>query len=413
VTPSANDAAAPPVSVLLVDDQAANLLALEAVLQAPGLILVRAASGEEALRRLLHDDFAVVLLDVQMAGLDGFETAQMIRARRPTAHTPIIFLTAYDSPTATSIRAYSLGAVDYLVKPIVPEIVRAKVAVFVELFRRAERIGHLERAAFEQRLADERQRWELDRLREEARRRDEFLAMLSHELRNPLAPMRNATQILRLKCHGDPVVANVSALLERQVGHMTRLVDDLLDVSRITRGKVELKPEAVDLAKVVAHAAESVRPQLDECKQRLEVSLPAEPLRLFADPVRLEQVFTNLLVNAGKFTDPGGTVTVSVARAGDEAAVHVADTGIGIRADLLPRVFDLFQQGEARPGRVSEGLGLGLALVKRLTEMHGGTVTAHSDGPGLGSEFMIRLPLATGAREQASPCPLSRQIAGD
>jgi signal transduction histidine kinase len=398
VTALVDNGAGSPVRVLLVDDEPANLLALEAILDGPGLKLVRANSGEEALRYLLRDDFAVILLDVKMAGLDGFETARLIRARERSAHTPIIFLTAYDSPVATVEHAYTLGAVDYLVKPIIPAILRAKVAGFVELFRRAERIGLLERAAYQQRLAEDKQQWELDRLREEARRRDEFLAVLSHELRNPLAPLRNVAQVLRLHAGADAVVNQIAAMLERQVGNMVRLVDDLLDVSRIARGKIELRRERVELGKVVAASVESTSAEMEKHGHLLEVRSPGEPLILVGDSVRLEQIFTNLLVNAGKFMEAGGSVVVTLSREQEVAVVRVADTGMGIRAELLPRLFDVFQQGDRLPGGSLEGLGLGLTLVKRLTELHGGTVTADSEGPGRGSVFTVRLPLSYGPR---------------
>jgi PAS domain S-box-containing protein len=243
---------------------------------------------------------------------------------------------------------------------------------------------------------------QLRRLAEEAdRRKDEFLAMLGHELRNPLAPVKNVLHLLRPHCAGDAETGRLLEIMERQVGHMARLVDDLLDVARITRGKLELRKEAVELGAVVRRAAESVRSLLEERRHRLEVSLPPGPLRLEADPARLEQVLTNLLSNAAKYTPPGGHVGVSLRQEGQEAEVRVWDDGIGIRPEMLPRIFDIFQQADRLPGRVSEGLGLGLALVRSLVEVHGGTARAFSGGPGQGSEFVVRLPLAPAAATEA------------
>ena len=236
-------------------------------------------------------------------------------------------------------------------------------------------------------------------LREADRRKDEFLAMLAHELRNPLAPIRNGLEILRLECGDDPVVRETGPMMERQLAHMVRLVDDLLDVSRITQGKIELRCEVVDVAAVVARSIEATQPLLDERRHRLEVSLPRAPLRLNADAARLEQILSNLLSNAAKYSEPGGRIELRAWAEGAEAVVRVRDWGIGIRADMLARVFDLFQQADRVPGHVSEGLGLGLTLVKRLTELHGGSVQANSDGPGKGSEFVVRLPLVEEDRE--------------
>jgi CheY-like chemotaxis protein len=263
----------PPANVLLVDDRPENLLSLEAVLAGPGRNLVRASSGEEALRHLLADDFAVVLLDLRMPGLSGFEAARLIRGRDRSRHTPIIFLTAAETPDFPVAEAYKLGAVDYLVRPLLPEVLRAKVAGFVELFRKTERLRRLERDEGERRLAQEKQRWELERSREEAarqqrraeelagegRRKDEFLALLAHELRNPLAPIRHAAEVLR-RAGRDPALAGQArGVIERQVAHLARLVEDLLDVSRVTHGKITLHKERVHLADIVARAVDARR----------------------------------------------------------------------------------------------------------------------------------------------------------
>ncbi len=237
----------------------------------------------------------------------------------------------------------------------------------------------------------ERVRFE-EALKAADRRKDEFLAMLGHELRNPLAPVRNAMGVLRLRCAADPAVARVLPLMERQVAALVRLVDDLLDVSRISRGKVELRKEAVDLTALAARAAETARPALDEQGHRFEEDLPVGPVWAEADPARVEQVLGNLLGNAARYTPPGGRVRLSLAREGDEAVFRVRDTGIGIPPEDLPAVWETFRQAGRVEGRAPEGLGLGLTVVRRLVELHGGAVTVASDGRDKGSEFTVRLP---------------------
>jgi PAS domain S-box-containing protein len=234
-------------------------------------------------------------------------------------------------------------------------------------------------------------------LREADRRKDEFLATLAHELRNPLAPLRNSLELVkRLKDRPDLIARSIE-MMERQVRTMVRLIDDLLDVSRITRNKLELRREPVDLASVAQQALEAARAPFEAAGHRVTVSLPPDPIRLHADPTRLAQVFGNLLQNAFKYTEPGGEIRLSLTREGDEAVVKVADTGVGIPADMLPRVFELFMQVDHKGNHSGEGLGIGLSLVKRLVELHGGTVSAHSDGQGRGSEFTLRLPVHDGA----------------
>jgi signal transduction histidine kinase len=409
----------PPVNILIVDDQPANLLALEAILDSLGQNLVRATSGEEALRHLLRDDFAVILLDLQMPGLDGFETARLIRTRERSRHTPVIFLTAYQSDDFPLGEAYALGAVDYLVKPLVPQILLAKVSGFVELVRKTERLRRLERAEAERRLAQERQRWELERSQEEAerqrrraeqladldRRKDEFLAMLAHELRNPLAPIRNALHVLSTPGADEASLRQAIDMMGRQVHTLVRLVDDLLDVSRITRGKIQLRKEPADLGAVLGRAVETARPLIESNRHALTVALPAEPIKLQADATRLEQVFANLLNNAAKYTERGGRISLAAERSGGEAVVRVRDNGFGIPADLLPRVFELFTQADRTLDRAEGGLGIGLTLVRSLVEMHGGTVQAFSDGPGKGSEFVVHLPVLPRSQVLIDPPP--------
>lgn len=773
----------PEVKILLVDDQPKNLLAIEAVLAGDRWSLVRADSGEEALRRILDDDFAVILMDVQMPGMDGFETAGLIRQRERSAYTPIIFLTAYESSDSQIFRGYALGAVDYLFKPIVPAVLRSKVSVFVDLFlkteqvrRQAEQLRDQQRREHEQSLADERARWEVQRLRAEAahekqaaelmsrkadelarnvadriraeeqlrdrarqlaavvelgqhalsdldltalldvaaaraaetlgveycrliefdvhshtfvmrsgvgwgddfegweppgpevesllsftrksaepvivkdlrtetrfaepvmlerfgiisgvsvliagrdhpygalgvftrsrrafnrddvhylqsvanvlaasiqrrrdeaelasvrdqlaiqladmtrlhalgarlsnnlelqsvleevlaaviglqgtdrgvlmlydrenesmftaasagftaeqlasttesiaeampgasitkiisggiiienmeadpifsphlptafragvkticstplltrqgelagaiatyfdqphtpcdretrlvelyarqaaefienarlyrkiveadRRKDEFLAMLAHELRNPLAPVLNALHYLRNNDADPEALAQTRDIAERQVLHLARLVDDLLDVSRINSGKVQLRTEPIDVNSILAHAVEAARPIIEARRHEIHVHVPDDPLIVKADAARLEQILTNLLTNAAKYTEPGGRIDLSAERDETDALLRVRDNGLGIEPEVISHIFDLFTQEQRSLDRSQGGLGIGLTLVRRLVEMHGGQVVAESQGPGLGSEFLVRLPL--------------------
>jgi PAS domain S-box-containing protein len=238
------------------------------------------------------------------------------------------------------------------------------------------------------------------------RRKNEFLAMLAHELRNPLAPIRQGLQIMRLAGGDAQTVKSVTALMERQVGHLMGLVDDLLDVNRISRGKIELRRERIGLAAVVTDAVEIARPLSEGREHELTVTVPAEPICVNADPLRLAQVVSNLLNNACKFTEKRGRIRLSVEREGEQAVIRVRDNGIGIAADQLPRIFDMFMQADVSIERSVTGLGIGLALVKSLVEMHGGTVEAYSAGVGHGSEFVVRLPITA---EAPTPQPVDER----
>lgn len=229
-------------------------------------------------------------------------------------------------------------------------------------------------------------------LRDADRRKDEFLAMLGHELRNPLAAIRNGLHILHLTKGNGAIKAQIQEMLDKQTNNLTRMVDDLLDVSRITRGKIQLRKEKVELAAAISHATESVRPLIEAQRHRLTLTLPPRPVYLQADPTRLEQVLVNLLNNAAKYTKQGGFITLAAERTNGEVLIRVRDTGVGMSAELLSKVFDLFTQSERSLDRSQGGLGIGLTLVKKLVEMHGGSVTAHSDGPERGSEFIVCLP---------------------
>jgi PAS domain S-box-containing protein len=243
--------------------------------------------------------------------------------------------------------------------------------------------------------AQEAQKKRGDDLADVNRHQEEFMALLSHELRNPLAPILNALSILRQMKTNDPIIEQAGHIINRQVVQMVRLVDDLLDISRITKGKLRLTKEMVELRIVVNRASETVRPQMDARKHDFSVSLPIAPIWVEADPARLEQVIVNLLNNAAKYTDAGGFVRMSVEQEGSEAVIRVRDNGVGIAPEMLPRIFDLFTQVDGSLGRSYGGLGIGLALVRTLVEMQDGRVQAQSGGLGKGSEFTVKLPVAT------------------
>jgi PAS domain S-box-containing protein len=256
------------------------------------------------------------------------------------------------------------------------------------------------------RQSETRLRTTLADLQAADRRKDEFLATLAHELRNPLAPIRNAVQILKAKGSADPEVRWVPELVERQLQHMSRLLEDLLDVSRVAHDKLQLRKQRVELAEVVGTAIETSRPHLDDAGHELTVSLPPGVVQLDADPVRLAQVFANLLGNAAKYTRPGGHIRFTATREGKELVVSVKDDGVGISAEMLPRVFEIFSQGERAPDRAQGGLGVGLALVRGLLELHGGRVEARSEGLGKGSEFVVHLPVLDASPPLEAPAPI-------
>jgi PAS domain S-box-containing protein len=262
-------------------------------------------------------------------------------------------------------------------------------------------------------VSDLEERRRAEQLLDESRRKDEFLAMLAHELRNPLAPIRQAAQILRLRCPPDPELQQAREVIDRQITHVTRLVDDLLDVSRITRGKIRLERAAVDLGQVIARGVETAAPQMQARRHELVLELPPERLQVEGDATRLAQVVSNVLDNAVKFTPEHGRITLAVTRQGALARIAVRDTGIGISREMLPRIFDLFAQADSSPARAQGGLGIGLTLVRTLVEMHGGSVEVDSAGPGLGTEVVLRLPVtanstgAAGQKEQVRPSPVS------
>jgi signal transduction histidine kinase len=420
----AHESPRPRSDILIVDDNPANILAVEAALGDLAENVVRAQSGAEALRVLLERDFALILLDVKMPTMDGFETARLIRERKRSRYTPIIFMTAYGRNDQEILAAYKLGAVDFLFKPIVPDMLRAKAGVFVELERRAaeltrqaELLREHERREHEQTLENERSSWEqraleqrMLELAEADRRKDEFLAILGHELRNPLAPIVSGLDLLRAKflsgSNADESLARIHARMQRQVEHLTRLVDDLLDVARINSGKIELRKSLVTVQQIVDHALAESRGLASERGHQISLDLPSQPIELVADTVRLTQVLTNLLNNAARYTDPGGTIEVAAKSNGGSVEISVTDNGSGISPSVLPSIFDVFVQERTNRG---PGLGLGLSLVKRLIDLHGGSVEAQSAGVGLGSTFVVRLSLPTPEEIAAceTPAPAS------
>jgi signal transduction histidine kinase len=408
-----------PVNILVVDDRDENLVAVEAVLDDPAYRLVRARSGREALKEVLDQDFALILLDVVMPGVDGYETATLIRERPRSRQTPIIFLTANDWGTQQMFRGYTVGAVDYLVKPVPADVLRSKVAVFVELFNRQEalRMAHedLEARVAERtrQLADinialsaeiqERERSERERVqllrreqtaRLEAERanrlKDEFLATLSHELRTPLNAIMGWAHVLGQSTHDRDTIQRAASVIRQNAASQAQLIDDILDVSRIIGGRLVLDTRLVDLATVVDDAIDSLMPAAAAKSISVTRYLDRE-MQVIGDRDRLQQVVWNLVSNALKFTPKNGRVVVNLTEVEGDAEVEVIDSGIGISADFLPFVFDRFRQADSSISRRHSGLGLGMAIVRHLVELHGGTVSVESAGEAQGATFRIRL----------------------
>jgi signal transduction histidine kinase len=438
------------VNILLVDDQQQRLMTYETVLAELGQNLVMAHSGLEALEKLMREEFAVVLMDVSMPDMDGFEAARLIHEHPRFERTPIIFVTGVHVTELDHLKGYKLGAVDYVSIPVVPEILRSKVAVLVELYCKRRELRQLNHdlAQTNERLAGanaalqaektselealngtlQRANAELQRvnhslqsevterakaeaaLKEADRNKDEFLAMLAHELRNPLAPIVNALHLMRMNV-SDSQLAWSREVIGRQLTHLTRLVDDLLDVSRITRGKIALSRQPLEVRALVGQAVEAVQPLLQERGHSFSADIPERPLWVDGDSLRLTQALSNVLGNAVKYTDRGGRIALRVVADGSHVEIRVRDNGIGIPAERLPLIFDLFTQLDRQSDHPQSGLGIGLALVRRLLEMHNGSVEARSAGAGRGSEFIIRLPQYSG--ELRSVHGDTRGTAGD
>ena len=438
------------VSILLVDDEARNLDVLESILGTASYRLVRAQTADEALMALLQGEFAAIVLDIRMPVISGLELAQLIKQRKRTRDIPILFLTAHLSDEGDVLRGYDVGAVDYLTKPVNPDILRSKISVFAELFRKTRALAAanealekeiIERQRAEEALREANEELEArvrertadltrinqtlreneDRLRlafEEkqqlleseraarsdaeraSRLKDDFLATVSHELRTPLNAILGWAQILTQGRSQLPQAAaqGVDAILRNARAQAT-LIEDLLDMSRIVSGKIRLNLRTLGLAEIVDSAVGTITPAAQTKGIALESAVTDGAPAVRGDSERLQQILLNLLSNAVKFTPEGGQVRVSVAASDSWAEVVISDTGQGITPQFLPYVFDPFRQADPSTTRRHGGLGLGLAVVHHLVELHGGTVRAESPGDGLGSTFIVQIPLASGSEE--------------
>ncbi|PXA91591.1 hybrid sensor histidine kinase/response regulator [Caulobacter sp. D5] len=370
-----------PINFLLVDDLEENLLALEALLQRDGLTCLKARSGEEALELLLTHEVALALLDVQMPGMDGFELAEFMRGSERARHIPIIFLTAGAANLQRRFRGYEAGAVDFIQKPIEPNVLRSKAAVFFDLHQQRQQI--------------ERQRDELDAaaqaLRRADRHKDNFLAVLAHELRNPVAALGGGLHLLNKDIPPERA-RDIRVRMDRMLSHLSHLVDDLLDVSRVSQGKISLKKERIELGDALRSAIEASQHNIDAGSHRFDADLPDEAIWLDADHTRVAQIVANLLNNAAKYTPPGGEITLTARRLDAEVEIRVTDTGVGIPPAMQSRIFEIFAQVEDHLTKAQGGLGIGLALVKQLVALHRGTIEVESAGEHLGSTFIVRLP---------------------
>jgi signal transduction histidine kinase len=399
--------------ILVVNDDPASLLALTSLLDQwadeTGYSVVSARSGQEALRQVLLNDFAVILLDVNMPGMDGFETAEAIHQRPRSADIPIIFVTAFLADEIDRLKAYQRGAVDFLFTPVIPQILQAKVSVFVALANKNEQLRRqadkLSQRTSELTTANRKLTREMEERRAAERKshaKDEFLAMLGHELRNPLSAISSASALLAMPGANVDSNARARVIIQRQTQHLSKIVDDLLDLSRAMSGKILLSKKPLDLGALVSTCLDTFRATGRSTGHQINVTL--DPCWVDGDTTRLEQVACNLIDNALKYTPAGGTIDVSVGCDDTEVVLTVSDSGVGIGPELLPHVFDVFVQGTISLDRSQGGLGIGLSLVRRLVELHGGSVSAASDGTSHGSTFVIRLPRVE-AVSQPAPAP--------
>ena len=411
--------------ILIVDDLPEKLLVYRTLLEDLDAQIVEAHSGTEALKRVLEGEFAVILLDVNMPDIDGLETANLLRRHKNGRHTPIIFITSYADEMQTA-RGYELGAVDYILSPIIAPVLRTKVRVFVDLYEARAALS-LANHELETRVTDrtaelqksnERLQAEIaERLRAEAEReallareqvlraeaeelsrlKDEFLATMSHELRTPLNAIFGWITLLRTRRLDEATQERALETIERNARAQKRLIEDLLDVSRIVTGKVALELVTVDPRRVVEAALETMHPAAQTKGLKIVPLLDIGAGTVRGDFARLQQIVCNLLSNAIKFTDSGGHVEVCLARRNGEVEISVADSGQGITPEFLPLVFDRFRQEDGSISRRHGGLGLGLAIVRHLVELHAGSVEAQSLGEGKGAKFIVRLPVREGS----------------
>ena len=429
-----------PVQILIVDDHRDNLVALEAPLSPLGHRMLRAESGCAALKILLQEDVALILLDVAMPDIDGYEVAELIRGRPANRDTPIIFITANPKSASAMFKGYSVGAVDYIFKPVSPDVLVSKVNVFVDLYRRSRALkrqaedlrrahGELDlrvrerteqlakanqrlKAVITQRRRAEAERAELLRREQEARceaervnrMKDEFLATLSHELRTPLNAMLGWAHLLETGQFDPASLRRALKVIHNSAHAQKQLIEDILDVSRIINGKMVLKTSSVDIRRIVDCALDTLRPAA-EAKRITVTTEVAEVPEICGDRDRLQQVVWNLLSNAIKFTPRDGRVDVHVDHSGTDLRIVVSDNGCGIAPDFRPFIFDRFSQADSSLTRAHGGLGLGMAIVRHLVELHGGTVQAESDGENRGSTFTVTLPVRAYEKRADLPLP--------
>jgi signal transduction histidine kinase len=401
--------------ILVVNDDPNSLFALTNLLEQwatqENCEVVAARSGEDALREVLTHDFAVILLDVNMPGMDGFETAEAIHQRPRSSDIPIIFITAFVADELDRLKAYQKGAVDFLFTPVIPQMLYAKISVFVALATKNEELRRQARQ-LSQRTTDliasnQRLLREIEERKSAERAshaKDEFLAMLGHELRNPLSAISSAASLIGLPGVSADSVGHAKKIIQRQSRHLGRIVDDLLDLSRAMSGKILLNRLPLDLGVLLNTTLDtfSATGRLADYQLVADVA----PCWVNGDATRLEQVFSNLLDNALKYTPAGGRIEVICEVEDGEATIQIHDSGVGMAPDLVPQVFDVFVQGNSTLDRAQGGLGIGLALVRRLVELHGGTVYAESDGPGEGSTFTVQLPCIEHATETTKVVPM-------
>jgi signal transduction histidine kinase/CheY-like chemotaxis protein len=378
-----------------------------AILNRAGIECVCCRDVQEICRELAAGAGAVMLPEEGVLTEEHRCLTKWLENQLSWSDLPILILARRGADSATVAQAMDrLGNVTVIERP-------TRVAALVSAARTALRARQRQYEIREQLSALMRND---EMLRDADRRKNEFLAILAHELRNPLAPIRNSLHVLKRKNPQDATTRRTTEMMERQVTYMVRLVDDLLEISRISIGKIELRKQPVEVSAIVRDALETSRPLVEAAGHYLRLEFPPEPLVLEGDVVRLTQVVANLLNNAVKYSERGGRIWLSVRRDGDAAEVSVRDMGRGIPPDKLPRVFDLFMQVDQDPHQSHGGLGIGLTLVKRLVEMHGGTVEARSEGPGKGSEFVVRLPLSAGlpvpapAAAHANPLQFPRRV---
>ncbi len=398
----------PKSRILLVEDEALLRGHLARVLS-DDYIVDTAGNGREALESALRAPPTLVVTDIVMPEFDGIELLKALRSTQHTQMIPVLLISGR-AIHEQRIEGYKEGADGYLAKPYTEHELRACIGSMLQSARRREEAARREaiQQAEQQALAERAALLEsiTAQLREADRHKNEFLAILAHELRNPLAPLGNGLNILKLRCNADPTIAHTVNMMDRQMRHLVRLVDDLLDVSRITRGKLELRPRQVLLTDVVANAVEAVSAFIETQRHELRIEARAQDLLVQGDPERLAQILSNLLLNAAKYTESGGQITLSLDRENDEAIIAVQDNGVGIPAQALEQVFEMFSQVRSGEVHSSDGLGIGLSLVRTLVHMHGGTVRAFSEGPGRGARFTVRLPLVVERTELKPTLPL-------